>query len=248
MRNGEEEFYIGYEDRMPPGLARRVRGVVLLGSVACVAVVGVVLAAQHRLPASRYEFGRPQAHVGLVTVEPYPRLTTAGTGGAQQYWLVAPGKHGADQLLAPWDGQWVRLEGALVARGTRRMLDVVPASIARVDPPAGSPRSLPEALGPVTLRGEIVDAKCFLGVMNPGDGAVHRDCAVACLRGGLPPMLRVTDGAGRDTLVVLASASGQSVARAMAALAGRPVEVTGQLHRDGSDYVLRADPSAYTVR
>jgi hypothetical protein len=31
----------------------------------------------------------------------------------------------------------------------------------------------------MTLTGEIVDSKCYLGVMNPGQGKVHRDCAGA---------------------------------------------------------------------
>jgi hypothetical protein len=249
MPNHSDEFYIGYEDKMPPGLARRVRGAVLLGAVGCLAVVAVVLAAQQRLAEARYEFGQPRTHVGFVTIEPYPRLTTLEHGRAQQYWLVAPGKQGADQLLAAWDGQWVRLEGALIERDARRMLDVVPASIASIDsPPAQLPRPTPEMLGHVKLRGEIVDGKCFLGVMNPAEGAVHRDCAVACLRGGLPPMLRVTDGARRDMLVVLASTAGRSAAHALAGLSGRPIEVSGDLYRDGPDYVLRADPSQYAIQ
>ena len=39
-----------------------------------------------------------------------------------------------------------------------------------------------------TLIGEIVDSKRYLGVMNPGNGKVHRDCAVRCLSGGIPPI------------------------------------------------------------
>ena len=39
-----------------------------------------------------------------------------------------------------------------------------------------------EVLGPVELTGEIADSKCWLGVMNPGEGTVHRDCARRCLK------------------------------------------------------------------
>ena len=52
----------------------------------------------------------------------------------------------------------------------------------------------------VMLRGEIVDSKCYLGVMNPGEGTVHRDCAARCLSGGLPPMLVVRSPARREEL------------------------------------------------
>ena len=48
-------------------------------------------------------------------------------------------------------------------------------------------------LGEVTIIGEIVDSKCYLGVMNPGRTKVHRDCATRCISGGIPPMLVTAD-------------------------------------------------------
>jgi hypothetical protein len=38
----------------------------------------------------------------------------------------------------------------------------------------------PKNLGEFDLVGEIVDSKCYLGNMNPGNGKVRRDCAVRC--------------------------------------------------------------------
>ena len=40
-----------------------------------------------------------------------------------------------------------------------------------------------QQLGNAVLRGEITDPKCLLGVMNPGQGKPHRDCAVRCIAG-----------------------------------------------------------------
>jgi hypothetical protein len=90
----------------------------------------------------------------------------------------------------------------------------------------------------LTLRGEIVDSKCFLGVMNPAEGAVHRDCARRCLSGGMPPMLLMRDGEHREELVVLVSDDGRGIGREIAQAAGTPVDVTGRLVRDGRDFVL----------
>jgi hypothetical protein len=50
---------------------------------------------------------------------------------------------------------------------------------------------------PIEVRGEIVDSKCFLGVMVPGSGKTHKDCASLCLRGGIPPALYVRDQSGQ---------------------------------------------------
>jgi len=43
------------------------------------------------------------------------------------------------------------------------------------------------SLGTQTLVGEIVDSKCFLGVMNPGQLTTHRACAIRCISGGVRP-------------------------------------------------------------
>jgi hypothetical protein len=47
------------------------------------------------------------------------------------------------------------------------------------------------SLGTQTLIGEIVDSKCYLGVMNPGALIPHRACAIRCISGGIPPVLLV---------------------------------------------------------
>jgi hypothetical protein len=98
----------------------------------------------------------------------------------------------------------------------------------------------------VTLRGEIVDSKCFLGVMNPGERTVHRDCARLCLRGGIPPMLLVRGAQGEEALVLLVSESGAPIGEQLADIAGQPVKVRGLLARDGETLVLRADRARFT--
>ncbi len=66
-------------------------------------------------------------------------------------------------------------------------------------------------LGAVTLTGEIVDTKCHLGVMNPGEGKVHRDCAVRCISGGAPPVSGA-DQEGDTRLLLLTGADGRRCA------------------------------------
>jgi hypothetical protein len=98
----------------------------------------------------------------------------------------------------------------------------------------------------VTLTGEIVDSKCFLGVMTPGDGRTHSACASLCLRGGIPPALLVRDRVGRPALYLLEDATGASVSAAAAGVAGEPVTVRGVIGRRGSWQTLRTDPTSWT--
>jgi len=67
----------------------------------------------------------------------------------------------------------------------------------------GNPITKSMDLAAVELTGEIVDSKCYLGVMNPGNGKVHRDCAVRCISGGIPPAFLVRDADGRSKILLL---------------------------------------------
>ena len=104
---------------------------------------------------------------------------------------------------------------SVIERNGMVMLEVEPGAL-HFNGPSGI-RQRVEELDQRTLRGEIVDGKCWMGVMNPGEGQVHRDCADRCLRGGLPPMFV----AGAETMILL----GQN------APAGVPLTLGGKLKR-----------------
>jgi hypothetical protein len=101
-------------------------------------------------------------------------------------------------------------------------------------------------LGSVSLVGEIVDTKCHFGVMNPGSGKVHRDCAVRCISGGIPPGLLVRDRDGKLQTILLAGADGRELHREIVDYAAEPVRVHGTLVRSAGFLVLRADSSDIT--
>ena len=97
-----------------------------------------------------------------------------------------------------------------------------------------------QELGSMTLVGEIIDAKCYYGVMKPGHLKPHRSCAVRCISGGLPPMLMVQDGSGRRVYFLLVSADGRAVNDEVLDLVAEPVEITGRVVRSGDLLVLKA--------
>jgi hypothetical protein len=186
------DFYIGYQPSAPAPLVRYARRVivclfVLAGAVACVLVI-----AQQPFAEAFFEYGEPRTFEGTVQVRPYPALLVMDPASRRiaTYALVAPGKHGADDLVRAWDGKRIQLQGELIHRGGNNMIQIAPESIraaaARPIPPPAT-----EALGLQTITGEIVDTKCYLGVMNPGQGKVHRDCASRCLSGGIPAAIVV---------------------------------------------------------
>ena len=231
------EFYIGYSGEMPRTIGRRVRMAVVAVAAAGAVSVLVVVAAQMPLPPSRFEFGVVTQRTGLLKRMPYPTLDV----GDSRLLLVGRGKWGADRQLSNIADGPVTIRGSRIQRGNREMFEVhdalpTPSSAVNSNPQT---RETSTIARPVTLRGEIVDSKCFFGVMNPAEGAVHRDCARRCVSGGIPPMLVVRDGQGLEELIVLLSADGGPIGREIVQATGKSVEVSGLLVRGSDGYALR---------
>lgn len=231
----KDDFYIGYEPQMPQALATRIRGVAVSLIVLAVAVALGVVTAQARFGGGVFEFGRARVFEGRIVEHPYPRLNMDGAAGG--YWLVGPGKHGAARLVSGMNGRVVQITGTLIERDGDRMVQVDPGGVVTQPGTADRPQATLRDMGTVVLRGEIVDSKCHLGVMKPGEGPVHRDCAMRCLLGGVPPMLIVHAPGPIRRLPLVAPDGGASTVD-LEPWVARPVRVRGVLYaRDGEEYL-----------
>jgi hypothetical protein len=234
-----DEFYIGYESGMPARLAMRIRRVAA-GLVALALVLPAVLVfTQDRFAPGVFEYGHTRTFSGRIVESPYPALITGDvTGTKRVFWLVGPGKHGAEDIVRGRDGEWVQLSGSLIERDGDSMIEVVPHSILMSRTGATDIEPL-RSLGVVVVEGEIVDSKCHLGVMKPGEGPTHRDCAVRCLLGRIPPMF-VAHTSGDLGRVSLVTDAAQPFIDADV-FAGRRVSVRGELlKRHGQTFLAVA--------
>lgn len=246
----DDDFYVGYLGQAPNDLSRFVGRVAASLVIGGVGVAIVVALGQRQLEPATFEFGHTREFRGTVELTPYPSLRvslpgTSRTGGVTRLMLVSRGKHGAGPELAQHAHHSVQLEGTLIYRDGNTMVELVPHAV-HGDGSEPIPPAQPERLGAVTLKGEIVDAKCHLGVMVPGTGTVHRACAVRCLSGGIPPMLSVTNAVGVRANVWLTGPGGAPVTEALLSLVAEPVEVSGQLMAFDDQLVLEVDPATVT--
>src|SRR5215467_7533712 len=224
--SNESEFYVGYLP-MPCGLRKATQRWVLALGVMVVALAAILIAGQNPFAASDFEFQQYRDFRGALLAEPYPAIAIPGQGVP---WLLAgPGKHGVGDFHG-LNGRTVRLKGERIFRGEDHMIELLPGSLSAVEQGGGRsvldqvPKS--EDLGGMKLTGEIVDSKCFFGVMNPGAGKVHRDCAVRCISGGIPPAFLVRDSTGRLATLLLANWK-----RELLDHVAEPVTIHGRLSR-----------------
>jgi hypothetical protein len=236
-----DDFFVGYLP-MPDATARRMRRVAW-GLVALAGAVATALAlATGPFDRATFEYATVSDWTGTLELAPVPVLISRAVdpgspfGSLARYPLVAQGKHGVDLLVAGFDGAPVKLRGKRIVREGTTMLEVVPGTIERHAPalPADGtpmPASTIEDLGPAAFRGEIVDSKCFLGVMNPGRLEVHRACAIRCIAGGIPPMLFAHDARGREARLLLVGERGEPIGARLLDRVARPVELRGRLER-----------------
>lgn len=236
-----DELYVGYLPAAPPGIAGLVRRAIgaLLSTAALVAVL--VAAAQGPVAPGTFEFGVVRRFAGTLEGGAHPVLRVDGPDGTTRYLLSAFGKHGADAEVAALVGRRVSLEGSLIDRDGLRMIEVREGSVTPDGDPAASPPDV--ALGRLTLVGEIVDSKCHLGVMKPGDGKPHRDCAVRCISGGIPPLLWARDERGGEVHALLVGRGGRPIGRELLDRIGEPVEASGEAIRRGGLVILEVEPA-----
>lgn len=224
---------------------------VAAGLVIAAAVSAALLARGQQSPgAGRWDDGLTTFE-GVAYAEPYAMIRIPGPGPGDPpatVLLVGDGKFGAADRVRPFDGRPVRVSGTLLARDGWRMLELTAGEdgLRPADLPdevvAGLRRSPPQQVGRVTLRGEIVDAKCYLGAMKPGGGRTHRGCALLCLRGGVPPLFVSRGGGPGPSVYLLVGDPLGPVPDALLEFAGLPVVVDASADQLDDVPVLRPAP------
>lgn len=247
----ESEFFIGW--LAMPVSYRRFLGAATAMVMLLVAALALALPVWQQSPGSgAWETDSVVTIEGVAQAEPYALLRVpAGENGSaiRTFLLVEEGKFGAQQRALPLAGQYVRATGTILHREGRQMLELSAAkdALVHVQAPASTDA---ERLAfparrqqmPVTLRGELIDPKCYLGAMRPGGGKTHKACAMLCISGGIPPMLVTRDQAGRETYYLLMTPDGKSAQDILLNYVGNLVEIQGTLETWDDLFILRVGP------
>lgn len=247
------EMFIGWAKA--PAVDRRFLFAALPIALATTTGLGYALASFQDDPgAGAWRTGAVHSETGLIVSKPYPMLRVADERapyGMRTVLVVAQGKCTRALNLAGAEGAAATASGVLIERGSRRMLEApielgdwlteieeTPAIAALRTPPI-------ESLGRARLAGQIMDSKCFFGVMRPSWGKTHKACASLCIRGGIPPSFWARGADGRESVLLLTDANGDPSGEAILPFVADPLEAEGEIVRVGDLLQFRADAIAF---
>src|SRR6266498_5337525 len=241
MKN--DEFYIGWMPKAPNSFTGWIKKYLFV-LLPIVIVLSVLLAlSQKKFDTGTFEFGTLTEIKGIYFDKPVPKIKVINGKSIWRNYnyitvlLIGYGKHGADGIIADFekeknttlDGKEITLKGTLLYNDGKLLIqiDANDKPLLNVAANKGSANLLSETkdLGTMNVKGEIVDPKCFFGVMKPGEGKSHKDCAIRCMLGGMPPVLKVTDEEGKQNYYLIVGSNGEKMNKAVKDFVASPVEL-----------------------
>jgi len=244
-----EGFYIGWMPKAPLDYVIHIKKFIV-GLIILIATSGIVLSfSQKKFRRAVFEFGKLTEVQGVYYTAPIPHLRVIsekdifGNVSFITVPLVGYGKHGAAGVMQelsmakgqPFDNRLLRIKGTLLYNDgkTIMQIDKNDNPIIAISDQKNVAAFLPAQvdLGEQIIKGEIVDPKCFFGVMKPGQGKPHKDCAIRCILGGIPPVLRVQNEKGEENYCLIVGPNGKAVNEAVKDYVAEPVSLSAKVVR-----------------
>jgi hypothetical protein len=172
---------------------------------------------------------------GVLSTDPVPHIRINRQGESELIMLVGFGKMGAMPIInelqertgKSLNNQFVRLRGTRIYDHGKELLQITlddNLNFEQQPLPGNFPSPFKKNLGSMEFYGEIVDPKCYFGVMKPGEGKPHRSCAIRCIAGGIPPLFSIKTS-NNDFLIL----TGDNINEEIIPLVGDPVELKGEV-------------------
>lgn len=247
--NANRSFFVGYRS-IPRSLGLFLLLVAVLVAAVAVGAGAALIATERELGDARirWDLG-PQSFSGRLKAHPFPVIYVAASEDypeGRPLMLIGSGKFGVDDWADPLDEQMVDASGILVTHNGYEMLIIGQQQNLTAAEEGSEAMAAPEIedLGEITLRGELVDGKCEMGAMRPGNGKAHKGCANLCLIGTTPAMFLLK---GEEELIALpfvTNPDGEEANEDWLDWTGLYVEASGTLTRQGGLVYFAIEPDS----
>ncbi len=247
----EDDFYVGYIDSVSPKTKKGLKSFVLFGILLLVGGALIFAFSQNTFKNSTFELTTSTKITGVYHEMPYPMLRVkTGDRSFKNILLLGFGKSSANPFLqkirseaGPLSGSVLSIEGNLIYYNGKTLLQITSDEKIALLENAATHR-LPKTrhlVRGMELNGEIIDPKCYFGVMKPGKGKIHRSCAALCISGGIPPVLATTDENNISEYYLLTDKNGNPINEQILPYIGKPSILTGDVVQIEDWYQLRID-------
>ncbi len=233
----QDEFFVPYiNGSLGSNTKKAIRRLVYIISIAIIVIAVVFAFAQKPFKNGSFELTSETRLTGVFHENPYPMLRVkVADDSYKNILLVGFGKASVKRYFArlrkdfeTLEGKELAIEGNLIYYNGKTLVQINSEEKIKVtgNPDPKTPPSK-EKIGEATLTGEIIDPKCYFGVMKPGNGKIHRSCAVRCISGGIPPVLAATDRQHNLQYYLITDMNGCAIHERILPYVGKPVEITG---------------------
>lgn len=237
-----KEFYVGWQDGVPIKTRSFLKKMVIATFIIVPILAIVAVASQRQFNDHKFELGKVKEFSGIYYDKPLPMLKVE-TGdlpeGTNEYaLLVGFGKFGAEGIIekikekhGEIDGERVQLRGTLIYGADKAMIELTEreGSLQKVLERPHMTHKPDRVSNPISLTGEVLDSKCYLGAMKPGEGKIHRSCAALCLSGGVPALFKMINEEGKADYYVLLGSDGKSINQHLIPYVSKNISIMGQM-------------------
>lgn len=248
--NNKDEFYVSY---IAGSLGAKTKNTLkrFVAIIILLIIVAVLFFSLTQKPFknSSFELTSTTKIVGTFHQDPYPMLRVqVAKNTFKNILLLGFGKSSANPFLKKLmnevkdlNGKNLQIEGNLIYYNGKALLQITDDEKVTLATNLTTKLPLKETISDITLQGEIIDPKCYFGVMKPGKGKIHRSCAVRCISGGIPPVLATTDKNNIAQYFLLTDLQGKPIHTNVLPFVGKPSKIKGLVEKMEDWYFLKID-------
>ena len=247
-----DEFYVSYIDGSLGSKTKRTLKRFTIGSLVVI-LIGALLFSFTQKPFknSTFELTSTTKITGVFHENPYPMLRVRVADNTyKNILLLGFGKSSANPFLEKLqneekdlNGKTLSIEGNLIYYNGKTLIQITDDEKVTLENKNKSKTPVKNSISQMTLHGEIIDPKCYFGVMKPGKGKIHRSCAVRCISGGIPPVLATTDKNNISQYFLLTDLQGNPINNDILPYIGKPSKIKGIVEKMEDWYIMKINVS-----
>lgn len=246
----QDEFYIGWQDEASDSFKGRRKTFFLIGLVVFVLFALGYLFMENKFVDNYFDYGNLTTLEGTIVEYPVFGLRTEIDGKAVTVPLVGFGKFDALPVLEAikerangklLSSLKVSLKGTILTYQDKTWMELTEGdnSIISINDSGQNYSQTLQSLGAKSIAGEIVDPKCFFGVMNPAYNKIHRSCAIRCISGGIPPVLAIRENGVFTDYYFVIDEKGKPINKEVLPFIGTPINLSGDVQQVDDWKVVR---------